>query len=219
MSVTNVVEAILGREQVKWDALWHLFAWLLDANEGHELGSRIVDDFCRHAFGRTFDSCKLRSEYQLSSVKDGKGKWADLALAIPSFDRPTHVVVMDDIDLRSPGGKRKLDNLKSYLSLARELFPSAVIRAIVLTNAHDGTTMKKVYDNLGLEVKDTVVAEGWRLLPLQVVGGWIAQALQASSPSPQEKIGLFLSDFVEWSRLLDTRSISIITKDVVPGTI
>ena len=37
-----------------------------------------------------------RREYQLGVVKDGKGKWPDLALAIPSFQAPTHIVVMDE---------------------------------------------------------------------------------------------------------------------------
>ena len=44
MPVTNVVEAVLGRKQVKWDAWWRLFAWLLDAQEGHALGSKVVDE-------------------------------------------------------------------------------------------------------------------------------------------------------------------------------
>ena len=41
-----------------WDALWRLFAWLLDAQEGHSLGSAVVDEFCRHAFGMAFETLK-----------------------------------------------------------------------------------------------------------------------------------------------------------------
>ena len=123
MPVTNAVEAILGRKQVKWDAFWRLFAWLLDAQEGHALGSKIMDEFCRYSLGASFESCKLTREYQISKLNDGKGKWADLALAIPSFEVPTHIVVMDDVDLRSPGNTRKLTNLTMYRRLAREQFP------------------------------------------------------------------------------------------------
>ena len=35
-------------------------------------------------------------------------KWADLALAIPSFEAPTHFVVVDDVDVRSTGGHWRL---------------------------------------------------------------------------------------------------------------
>jgi hypothetical protein len=205
MPVTNIVEAVLGREQVKWDALWRLFTWLLDAQEGHALGSKVVDEFCRHALGTTFELRKLRREYQLSAVKDGKGKWADLALAIPTFEAPTHIVIMDDIDRRSPGGKRKLENLLSYRRLAREMFPLAIIRAVVLTNARDGSSMSKMYDGLGSEASDSAAVEGWKLLPLCVVGDWIEGALASSASAPPEKMKLFLLDFVEWSKSLDSR--------------
>jgi|SRR5208337_2452197 len=205
MPITNIVEAVLGREQVKWDALWRLFAWLLDAQEGHALGSKVVNEFCLHALGTGLESCQLRREYQLSVVKDGKGKWADLALAIPSFEAPTHIVVMDDIDRRSPGSRRKLENLASYRRLARERFPSAIVRAVVLTNAYDGGSMPKVYAGLGSEASDFSVLDGWRLLPLRLVGDWIEKALTSSASPPPEKMKLFLLDFVEWSKSLDSR--------------
>jgi hypothetical protein len=205
MPVTNVVEAVLGREEVKWDALWRLFAWLLDEQEGHELGSKVVDEFCRYALGAAFDCRKLKREYQLSVIKDGKGKWADLALAIPSFEAPTHIVVMDDIDLRSPGSRRKLDNLASYRRLAREQFPFAIVRAVVLTNAYDGSSMPRMYDDLGSEALDFAVADGWKLLPLRLVGDWIKAALTLTDSAPTQKMSLFLLDFVEWSKSLDSR--------------
>jgi hypothetical protein len=205
MPVTNIVEAVLGREQVKWDALWRLFAWFLDAQEGHALGNKVADEFCRHALGTTFESCKLWREYQLTVVKDGKGKWADLALAIPSFEAPTHFVVMDDIDLRSPGSRRKIENLASYRRLARERFPAAIVRAVVLTNAYDGTSMSKMYERLGSEASDFAVADGWKLLPLRTVGDWVETALASSRPLPPQKMELFLLDFIEWSKSLDSR--------------
>lgn len=115
------------------------------------LGRKLLISFCRYSLGRAFESCKLRREYQFGVVRDGKGKWADLALAIPSFETPTHFVVMDDVDVRSPGSRRKLENLASYRCLARERFPSAIVRAVVLTNAYDGSSMSKMYAGLGLE--------------------------------------------------------------------
>jgi hypothetical protein len=128
MPITNVVEAVLGREQLKWDALWRLFSWLLDPSEGHGLGGQVLAALNVHAFGQAHPACQVRREFQLSALRDGKGKWPDLAVAIPSFDAPTHIVVMDDVDLRSPGGKRKLDNLVIYRQLAREMHPSAIVR-------------------------------------------------------------------------------------------
>jgi hypothetical protein len=206
MPVTNVVEAVLGRQQVKWDALWRLFAWLLDSEEGHGLGSRVVDEFCRHSFGAPFECCKLRREYQFGVVKDGKGKWADLALAIPSFEAPTHIVVMDDVDLHSPGSRRKLDNLTRYRRLAREQFPSAIVRTVVLTNAYDGKAMSKMYAGLGSEAVDFAVTDGWKLLPVRQVGEWVNAALGSPVVIPSEKMKLFLLDFVEWARSLDSRA-------------
>lgn len=204
MPVTNVVEAVLGREQVKWDALWRLFAWLLDAQEGHALGTEVVDEFCRYSLGTDFESCQLWREYPLSEVKDGKGKWADLALAIPSFDAPTHIVVMDDIDRRSPGSRRKLENLASYRCLARERFPSAIVRAVVLTNAYDCSSMSKMYAGLGSEASDFAIVDGWKLLPLRLVGDWVNAALTSSASLQPQKMRLFLLDFVEWSKSLNS---------------
>jgi hypothetical protein len=204
MPVTNVVEAVLGREQVKWDALWRLFAWLLDDQEGHGLGKEVVDEFCRYSLGRAFESCKLRREYQFGILRDGKGKWVDLALAIPSFEAPTHFVVMDDVNVRPPGDRRKLENLTTYRRLAREQFPLAIVRAVVLTNAYDGSFMSKTYDALGSDAPDFVVADGWKLLPLRLVGDWVNAALTSSASRQPEKMRVFLLDFVEWSKSLSS---------------
>ena len=93
MPITNIVEAVLGRDQLKWDALWRLFAWLLDdAQEGHALGTQIVEPLFLHAFGQPFRDYELKPEFQLSDVRDGKGKWPDLAVAIPTFQAPTHML-------------------------------------------------------------------------------------------------------------------------------
>src|SRR4051812_5212378 len=157
MPRTNLIEAIVGRENLKWDAIWHLFEWLMDEREGHELGHKVVEAFCLHVFGQSAPS-KFKREYQLSTVKDGKGKWADFALAIPSLTSPTttsHIAVMDDVDRRSPRGRRKLENLKQYRKLARLEFPSAIVRLVVLTNARDenSKSIRALYveEALGME--------------------------------------------------------------------
>lgn len=195
----------MGRKQVKWDAFWHLFAWLLDDHEGHALGGKIVDEFCRFALGATFECRKLTLEYQVTVPKDGKGRWADLALAIPSFDAPTHIIVMDDVDLRSPGSTRKLTNLTAYLRLARERFPSSIVRAVVLTNAHDSSSMSRMTKTLGAEAADFAVSDGWKLLPIRIVGEWVDASLVIGDPPPPKNLALFLLDFVEWSKSLDSR--------------
>jgi hypothetical protein len=199
--ITNLVEAILDRKKLKWDAFWHLFAWLLDKKEGHGMSSAIVDQLLVHTFGERFSECITHAELQLSATKDGKGKWADLAVAIPSFDNPTHLIVMDDIDRRSPGSMRKLNNLLDYQRLAKERYPSAIVRTVVLTNALDGTSLQKMRDVLGAEVTDFKILEGWTLLPVSIVGGWVKEALNASGTS-NEKIRIFLTEFVEWSQSL-----------------
>jgi hypothetical protein len=127
-------------------------------------------------------------------------------VAIPSFDKPTHLVVMDDVDLRFPGAQRKLANLVEYRRIARALHPTAVVRGLVLTNARDGQSLGKLYAHLGAETQDFDIGDGWRLLPLEVVGGWVSLALQSQESSGvTPKMTLFLQDFVEWTKTLDPR--------------
>lgn len=206
MPNTNIVEAVLGQEHLKWDALWRLFAWLLDPKEGHGLGGKVLEKFCLYTFGQSFSSCPIKLEKQLSPVKDGKGKWADLALAIPSLDAAaTHAAIMDDVDWHAPGSRRKLDNLRTYRSLARNMFPSAIVRLVVLTNASEGKSIRTIYNDvaLGPEAEDFRATDGWKLLPLSTAGDWVAEAISAPSLVTSNTMKLFLTDFVEWSRSLD----------------
>jgi hypothetical protein len=202
---TNIVEAVLGRKHLKWDASWRLFAWLLDPKEGHGLGEKVLESFCLYTFGQAFPLCPIKLEYQLSPVKDGKGKWADHALAVPSFDAPTHIAIMDDIDRNTPGSRRKLDNLAAYRSLAGERFPGAIIRLVVLTNASEGNSIPTIYGDaaLGPEAEEFWTTDGWKLLPFGTVGTWVAEAMSPGSSAASNKMNLFLSDFVEWSHSLD----------------
>ncbi len=201
----NAVEATLGREQLKWDALWHLFGWLLDRRQPHGLGRGVVNSLCRHAFERTFDEVAIKTEFQLSKIQDGKGKWPDLALGSPSLEEPEWLILMDDVDLRSPRSSRKLNNLESYRSTAQQCFPTAKLCIVVLTNAQDSSfesTLSKLlspgFDEPGC----------WKLLSLSTVGRWVEDALRSSQDVSTSKIEFFLRDFIKWSNSLDPNALS-----------
>jgi hypothetical protein len=85
-TTTNVFEAVLGRKAIKWDAFWHLFEWLLDHKEGHGLEDGIRVRLIAFAFGQPYADCKMKREHPVSGQTDGKGKWADFALGIPTLD-------------------------------------------------------------------------------------------------------------------------------------
>lgn len=200
--ITNIVEAVLDRKKLKWDAFWHLFAWLL-REEGHGLGSAVMEELCQHAFGERFPKLNIYPECQLSDIKDGKGKWVDLIVAIPSGSKEaTHVIVMDDLDLRSPGSKRKLDNLTKYWRLAGIHYPSARICVVVMTNALNGNSMSKAKIALDMEATHHKPQDGWKILSIATVGSWVETRLNRPTVSDQ-KMQSFLKDFVAWSRFLD----------------
>lgn len=189
---------------MKWDAFWHLFTWLLDGKEGHGLGPAVIDELCQYAFGETFAVKIIHSECPLSGTTDGKGKFADLLVAYTSGSGDaTHVIIMDDIDSRSSGSNRKIANLIEYQRLARLSYPYAIVRAVVMTNAQNGDAMHKAKTALGQEAADHIVKDGWKLLPISTVGSWVKTAINTSVLSDQ-KMRLFLADFVEWSRSLNS---------------
>jgi hypothetical protein len=198
----NLIEAVLDRKKLKWDAFWHLFAWLLRENEGHGLGTAVMEGICQYAFGERFPKPDIHLECQLSDITDGKGMWVDLIVAIPSgFKDATHVIVMDDLDLRSPGSKRKLDNLTKYWHLTGIHYPSARVCVVVMTNALNGDAMLKAKTALDIEVTKHKEQDGWKLLSISTVGSWVETCLD-KSPESDPKMRMFLKDFVEWSRSL-----------------
>jgi hypothetical protein len=77
----------------------------------------------------------MKREHPVSGQTDGKGKWADFALGIPTLKNPTHLIVMDDIGASASGGMRKLQNLADYTSLSRQAHPDTTIRAIAVSDA------------------------------------------------------------------------------------
>jgi hypothetical protein len=199
MPTDNVVEAILGRKAVKWDAFWHLFEWLLDSNQAHGLAESIRCQLLTFAFGESYANCVAKREYEVSGQKNGKGKFADFALAIPSLNKPDHLALMDDIGAAASGNKRKLNNLLEYAARSRTSHPNARIRVIVVTDAKDGKELAAaVYTLLKDEAVDFVATDGWKLLPLQTIGAWIRDAMMQRQEHLSEKAKFGLQEIAEW---------------------
>ena len=178
---TNIFTATLGKKAIKWDAFWHLFEWLLN-DEGHGLGVSIRSELISFAFGQALEPCSMRREHPVCGQTDGKGKWTDLALGIPSLNTPTHLIVMDDIGAAASEGQRKLMNLRDYMSQSQGQHPNASVRAIVISDVAVNRRLKAVvYEHLGHEATEHVTPAGWRLLPLHTIGDWVDKALAASA--------------------------------------
>ena len=60
----NLVTITLGPRagKVKWDTMRDFFAWLLDRNESHELGSTLVEGLTKLVYGETLRDCRIRAE-------------------------------------------------------------------------------------------------------------------------------------------------------------
>src|SRR5258708_15643248 len=96
MPSSNVVEVILCRDKLQWGAFWKLLEWLLDPSEGHGLGSQIEAAMLSFTFERSFSACLLKRECKFRGVYDEKEWRPDLAMATPSFESPTHLILIDD---------------------------------------------------------------------------------------------------------------------------
>jgi uncharacterized iron-regulated membrane protein len=141
----------------------------------------------------------MKREHPVSGQTDGKGKWADFALGIPTLINPTHLIVMDDIGAASSGGMRKLQNLADYISLSPQAHPNATIRAIAVSDAPAGTKLAAaVYKTLGGEAAEFVAVTGWKLLPLQTIGTWVQDAMNIHRECLSDKMKFVLEDLVEW---------------------
>lgn len=199
MATTNIVEAILGRKAIKWDAFWHLFEWLIDPEEGHGLGDELRRELLLFAFNQHFPSCMVKREYPVSGQSDGKGKWADLALGIPSLREPDYLVLLDDIPSSSSGGQRKLINLNAYLDESLKRCPNAIVRAIAVTDAPVGLPLALAVERaLGAQATDSRQQRGWKLLNLPQIGSWINSALQSDSGKVDDRMGTYLRDVAAW---------------------
>jgi hypothetical protein len=184
---------------MKWDAFWHLFEWLLTPEEGHGLDARIRLRLIEFAFGTSEAACVVKREYPVSGQMDGKGKWIDLALGIPTLVSPTHLIIMDDIGVAHSGDMRKLKNLIQYMSLSKQLHPNAQVRTVVVTNAPEGARLSSaVYKALGEEALEYASLTGWRLLSMHTIGCWVKESAFTRQESLSTKTKYVLQDFVDW---------------------
>jgi hypothetical protein len=199
MATTNIVEAILGRKAIKWDAFWHLFEWLIDPEEGHGLGEALRKELLLFAFDQHFPSCIVKREYPVSGQTDGKGKWADLALGIPSLREPDYLVLLDDIPYSSSGGQRKLVNLNAYLDESLKRCPNALVRAIAVTDAPVGLRLAVAVERaLGAQATDSRQQRGWKLLNVSQIGSWINSAIAVRGDHVEDKMRTYLQDVAAW---------------------
>lgn len=199
MPTTNVFEAVLGSRAVKWDAFWRFFEWLLSKEEGHGLGDSVRVSLLSFTFGQPFTDCKVKREHPVRGQTDGKGKWADLALGVPSLEHPTHLILMDDIGAANSGSQRKLRNLDDYRLLSQQTHPNARVRAVAVTDASEGVNLAIAVDAiLGAQATDFIAPSGWKLLPLHTIGTWVRQAIEDREEQVSEKMKIVLNDFVEW---------------------
>lgn len=215
MPTTNVFEAVLGSRAIKWDAFWRFFAWLLDPDEGHGLGVSVRSKLLESIFGEKLTDCRAHREFPISRQTDGKGRWADFALAIPNFEKPTHLILMDDIGVAGSGGQRKLLNLLEYLSLAKRAHPDAKIRVVAVSDARISSDLAAtVYTVLGDEAVEFGLLAGWKLLPLSTIGSWIGEILEARATNSPDKMEFVLRDFIEWCQQLTAKSRPIPAKQL-----
>lgn len=208
MATTNVFTVILGSRKIKWDATWNLLAWFFDPKEGHGLGNSIITRLAQYAFAIDTGPCEAQVEHNLGNGTDGKSKWPDLSLSFPTKANPTALIVLDDVDVRSPGSMRKLENLREYGSLAQKLHPSAMVRVIAITNAIRPGSLKRVRSTvsnyLGPEDEELAAGIRWRLLSMATIAEWVRAAV-FSQDLPNKTQALLL-EFVQWSSTLEKAS-------------
>lgn len=184
---------------MKWDAFWRLFEWLTNPKEAHGLGDSIRCQLLTFAFGESNTLCGAMREYPVSGQKDGKGRFIDFALAIPSFGNPTHLILMDDIGAVGSGKQQKLKSLLEYSARSRTAHPNAKIRMIAVSDAKDSKELAlAVHVLLKEQAVDFTAADGWRLLSLQTMGAWIRDAMIQRQEHLSEKAKFGLEEILEW---------------------
>ncbi|MGB8408300.1 MAG: hypothetical protein WCE58_00120, partial [Gallionella sp.] len=184
MSSTNLVSLTLGPRsgKIKWDSTWNLVAWLLDPSESHGLGHVVLSGLTNQVFGEALKDCEIQTEQPIGFDDNRKSKWPDLTLFFPTSLNPSHVIVMDDVDERSPGSTRKLTNLSEYGRIAKKKYPHAIIRVVAVTNAVTSDKINKVTTAIKKRLGDNSNANPdatpWHLVPLCTIGEW-AKAAQS----------------------------------------
>ncbi len=198
---TNVFQALWGRDDITWHALWRFLDWLCDPDEGHGLCESFLGALTTFAFGRPLSPAKIKREFKFDDAAVAGGKWPDLVIGAPDLAAPSHFLLMDDVDRRRSGDSRKLSNLATYLRHARVRFPAAVIRLLVLSNASDGRLLERLRRALGPEVADDRQLVGWKVLPLQLTGQWLGAHVGRSHIEARQA----LEDYVAWTAMVSEK--------------
>lgn len=196
----NPFSVLVGDHEIKWDALWNFIHWLT-LPQAHGLGTRFRDRLTEYAFGESVAG-ESKQEVDVDAGAAGAGKWADLAIVSPNMRAtpPTHVLYMDDIAVSKAGESRKIRNLRYYLDrAAQRVAPTGRACVVVLTDAHDTGRFSALRERLGAHREGSTHPVGWRLLPLRVVAGWLAE-LEGGPDS-----GPVLGHFIEWAESLPDR--------------
>jgi hypothetical protein len=203
----NLVALTLGPRsgKIKWDSTWNLVAWLLNPRESHELAHTVLAGLTNQVFGQALEDCEIWPELPIGLDENGKSKWPDLTLFFPTRNNPTHIIVMDDVDVRSPGSSRKLTNLREYGRIAKKEYPGVSIRVVAVTNATSSDKINRVRavlkKSLGDNSSENLDAVPWHLVPLCTIGEWAKSA--QSSNLPQSKFSAFVNDVIEWTGALE----------------
>jgi len=183
----NIFDVIIGRGVLKWDAVWRVLGWLADPAEGHGLGSTFCDCFTAYCFGESTPSLEIKIEYKVGMLDTGEGKWVDMLLAYPSMSSPKYLTLIDDISLKSPNDRRKLENLRIYADMASQKFAEATRSIVAVTDAREATRFAKL--NYAME---ELSHTRFRLLPLHTIGTWIHESSNQGTPIVQA--------FSHWAR-------------------
>jgi hypothetical protein len=111
-------------------------------------------------------------------------KEADRAQAIDEL-----IALIEDISLRSPNDARKIGNLRTYATLAKERYSDAALSLIAVTDGRDlgkfGQLQEELVQLPGVHFKQ---------LPLHIIGGWIEPPNVRPEP--------VVDAFAQWAKLL-----------------
>jgi len=186
---TNIFEVVIGRDQLRWDAVWRVIEWLAEPAEGHALERQFQAKLSEFCLGTAAEPIAIEVEYYLGKDADDRSRHPDLVVAHPDLRKPKSIALIDDLGVCSPNSMRKIRNLLVYAEMSASKFPNADRRIVVIT---DTTQVEKFVKLNEAFASNTLASLSY--LPLQVIGSWISEMGR-----PKERI---VEDFVEWSTSL-----------------
>jgi hypothetical protein len=184
----NIFEIVVGRGTLKWDAVWRTLAWFATPTEGHGLGASFRDRLATYCFGTQPEAVTVSVEFYLGRDSQSKSRHPDLVIGAPDLHQPNLLALFDDIGVRSPGGRRKIENLMAYSKLAAERYPACKRYNVAVTDSLDFGRFSAVSKAF------SEAREPFSLLPLQMIGAWLEQI-------PAKKLQV-VQDFQTWTQEL-----------------